>query len=240
MSIAERDIETNWRTVYMKRYLINENSPFSTYEVHNAFHSVLGAHMYITKKSEREQIAESVFDFMNTVYDEAGLGEFKSFKNLAHFIDDSYLWYITYLGDAPDTLDNFDIHRVYVVSVFRQNHGLKMVGIAKRHLGKYEGDPNDTEFKQLWDDYGRDLRNALYNHLRFIKSLPNAWAEVSGKLEKHFDNVFTYHGIISPYELRDHKIFKDIDIDIDEIHYYRAIRKGETPTQKIAYGHIML
>lgn len=224
----------------MKRYISSENSPFSTFEVNGVSSQVLGVHMYITQKSEREQIADGVFDFMNTVYDEAGLGGFKSFKDIQHFIDDSYFWYITYLGDAPKTLQDFDIHRVYVVSVFRKNHGMKMVGIAKRHLGAYEGDPKDEEFRRMWEDYGRDLRAALYQHLRFIHSLPTAWAEVSGKLESYFNSVFTYHGVISPYVLQKNRIFKDIDIDIDEQHYYRALRSGESPTKKIAYGHIVI
>ena len=72
----------------MKRYISSENSPFSTFEVNGVSSQVLGVHMYITQKSEREQIADGVFDFMNTVYDEAGLGGFKSFKDIQHFIDD--------------------------------------------------------------------------------------------------------------------------------------------------------
>ena len=38
---------------------------------------------------------------------------------------------------------------------------------------------------------------------------------------------------------KENKVFSNIDVDIDELHYYRPLRKGEQPVRKIAYGNIV-
>ncbi len=174
-------------------------------------------------------IAEDLFAFINSVYDE--LGGFKSFKDVAHFVDDSYLWFITYDGPRPTALQDFDIKKVLVVSVFRNNNGLKLVGLARRKIGKEETD------KRANMELRRNANNAVVQHIRFVSKI--GWAEVSDKLEEYFKKTLTIQDIIDPYELQSHKIFKNMEIDpYDEFHYYRPLRTGETPTRKIAYGNI--
>lgn len=206
---------------------ISNKYKFSTFEIHQS-KSILSSHMFIGDREERVQIAEDVFEFINTVYDE--LGGFKSFKDINKFIDDSYLWYITYEGEQPRSLDDFDINKVYVVSVFRNKFGLKCVGVARRIIGRNQ---NNKEENKLMREKAND---ALNEHIQFI--CKRGWAEVSGKIEKKFYSLFKHSNVIDPYDLIDHKVFKNIEVDVDEFHYWRPLRSGEEPTMKIAYGQI--
>ena len=215
----------------MKR-LVKNNIKYSTYQLcDSSMQKILCSHIYIAKLSEREQIADELFKFIDDAYD--GEGGFKSFKDVDHFITDSYLWYITYDGEEPQSLYDFDVKKVYVVSVFRQNHGLKLVGMARRVVGRSETNKDQNI------EIRRNANSALYQHIKFLKDQKTGWAEVSGKLEDYFRQVYELKDVIDPYDLVDHKIFKDIEVDLDELHYYRPLRKGIEPVKKIAYGHIV-
>lgn len=216
----------------MKIYIKKSTSVFSTFELSNldGVHYIQGAHIYVAQKSERELLADDIFQFIDSAYD--GIGGFKSFKDMGRFINDSYLWYITYDGPQPSSLENFDIRKVYVVSVFRRNHGLKMVGMARR---KILPDENNKQENQIMR---QNANAALHEHIRFSAKV--GWAEVSGQLEKHFHDTLSIHDIIDPYILKENKIFKNMEVDIDEFHYYRPLRNGEHPICKIAYGTIKL
>lgn len=216
----------------MKRYIKRTENLFSTFEIKDSSDTdyIYGAHIYIAKKSEREILADDIFQFIDSAYD--GIGGFKSFKDMDRFINDSYLWYITYDGPQPDNIEDLDIRKVYVVSVFRRNHGLKMVGMARR---KILPDENNRQENQTMR---QNANAALREHIRFTANV--GWAEVSGKLEVYFNKALSVYDIIDPYVLQENKIFKNIDVDIDEFHYYRPLRSGEQPVRKIAYGTIKL
>lgn len=200
---------------------------FSTFEV-TSNKSILSSHLFIGSKDEREQIADDVFEFLNTVYDE--IGGFKSFKDIQRFIDDSYLWYITYEGESPKSLDEFDINKVYVVSVFRKKYGLKCVGIARKIIGRNQKNKEENIITR------EKANDALNEHIKFI--CKRGWAEVSDPIERKFYNLFKHSNVIDPYDLIDNKVFKNIRVDVDEFHYWRPLRSGEDPTMKIAYGTI--
>ncbi len=216
----------------MKIYINKKQCSFSTFELpaYQGIEYIQASHIYIAKKSERELLADDIFQFIDSAYD--GIGGFKSFKDMDRFINDSYLWYITYDGEQSANLEDFDIRKVYVVSAFRKNHGMKMVGMARRRILP---DENDRKTNQ---DMRQKANSALYEHIRFTAKI--GWAEVCGKLEDYFRNALTIYDIIDPYILQDKKVFRDIDVDIDEFHYYRSLRKGEEPVKKIAYGSIRL
>lgn len=216
----------------MKRYIKPTVNLFSTFEIKDSsdMNYIYGSHIYIAKKSEREILADDIFQFIDSAYD--GIGGFKSFKDMDRFINDSYLWYITYDGPQPNNIEDLDIRKVYVVSVFRKNHGLKMVGMARR---KILPDENNRQANQIMR---QNANAALQEHIRFTANV--GWAEVSGKLEVYFNKTLSVFDIIDPYVLQENKIFKNIDIDIDEFHYYRPLRSGEQPVRKIAYGTIKL
>ena len=216
----------------MKLYMREQNKSMSTFKL-SAIQGkkyICGSHSYITNRVERELPADDIFKFIDTAYD--GVGGFKSFKDMSRSINDPYLWYITYDGERPESLEDLDIKKVYVVSVFRNNHGLKMVGMARRKILP------DENNRSANIELRRNTNSALYEHIRFTSKI--GWAEVSGPLEKYFHEALTIYDIIDPYLLQEKKIFKDIAIDIDEFHYYRPLRKGEEPVRKIAYGNIKI
>lgn len=213
--------------------LIRSNNQFVTYQLcDTSVQHIVSSHIYIGNSNERKQIGQELFKFIDESYD--GVGGFKSFKDVDHFIDNSYLWYITYDGQQPESLDQFDVKKVLVVSVFRHSHGLKLVGLARRVIGKTEHNKQENILIR------RNANSALYEHISFLKNKQTGWAEVSGKLEDYFKQVFDVTDIIDPYDLKEHRIFNNIDIDIDELHYYRPLHKGEEPVKKIAYGRIVL
>ena len=205
----------------------SDNTQFETFSIDNRS-MIQASHMYISTQSEREMIADELFNFIDTAYDE--IGGFKSFKDIEHFISDSYLWYITYDGAQPNTLADFDIRKVYVVSVFRKRFGLKMVGLARRKIARDERD------KEKNNEIRRNANSAVIQHIKFISKI--GWAEVSGELEKFFRRALTIYDIIDPYDLKDYKVFRNMTIDMDEFHYARPLREGEKPITKIAYGNI--
>lgn len=53
------------------------------------------SHIYITSKEDRKLLSNDIFELIDCAYDD--IGGFKSFKDMQHFIDDSHLWYITYI-----------------------------------------------------------------------------------------------------------------------------------------------
>ena len=212
----------------MKIY-VHESEQFSTFELKGnpCLRKIIAEHLYINDKSEREMIADNVFELLETAYDE--IGGFKSFKNISAFINDSYMWYITYDGKL-DSLDNFDVNKVYAVSVFRNRFGLKMVGMTgNRFLSLLDDREKRVEMRQK-------AKSAIIQHIKFVASV--GWAEVSGRLETLFAKNLPWSAVILPEELIEHKVFKNITFDIDNLHYYRPIRTGEEPTRKIAYGKI--
>lgn len=185
---------------------------------------ICGAHISITDKAKRELWADDIFQFLDTVYD--GSGELRSFQDMSIA---PCLWYVTYDGEQPESLEELDVRKVYVVSVFRHDHGLKMAGIARRKVLP------DEKNRSANIELRRNVKAALYEHIRFTAKV--GWAEVSGQLEKYFHKALTIYDIIDPYVLQEKKIYKDMGIDIDGFHYDRPLCKGEEPVRMIAYGN---
>ena len=175
-------------------------------------------------------MADDIFEILNTAYDE--IGGFKSFKDMNRFIDDYYLWYITYDGKQPVD-EKLDINKVLAVSVFRQSHGLKMVGMAANRFPYFSKSSEERTIAKS------KAKAAIKEHIKFVAKI--GWAEVSDRLETLFESSLPWAKYaITPEELIDNKIFKNISIDIDGMHYYRPLRQDENPIRKIAYGTIKL
>ena len=118
---------------------------------------ICGAHISITDKAKRELWADDIFQFLDTVYD--GSGELRSFQDMSIA---PCLWYVTYDGEQPESLEELDVRKVYVVSVFRHDHGLKMAGIARRKVL-----PDETN-RSANIELRHNVKAALYEHI-FIK-----------------------------------------------------------------------
>jgi len=214
----------------MKIYKLSNKTNYTTFEISQLHFSsyIRSSHIYVTDIETRRVMADDIFEILNTAYDE--IGGFKSFKDMERFINDSYLWYITY--DGPQPIDNdLDINRILAVSVFRKNHGLKMVGMAANRF------PNFKKGSDARNNAKQKARSAIEEHIRFVSKI--GWAEVSGRLEHLFEKSLPWpYNMIDPEDLIDHNVFKNISIDIDGFHYYRPLRSGEPPIRKIAYGTI--
>lgn len=213
----------------MKLYLrgTEEFENFTTFELHNV-DSILASKRFISDIESKRKFSDEVFAFIDEAYDE--LGGFRTFKDMDRFINDSYLWYITYDGPQPISDSDIDINRVFVVSVYRKNHGMKLVGIARRKIAS--GTSSRDENIRI----RTKANSALIQHIKFMNRI--GWAEISGKLETYFHNALGTNAIILPEELMKHNVFPNIELDTDEFHYLRPLRKDGPIIRKIAYGHI--
>lgn len=212
----------------MKRYIRPQNQ-FNTFVATelNVKDYVFSSHIYVTDRETRATMADDIFEILNTAYDE--IGGFKSFKDMERFINDSYLWYITY--DGPQPTGALDINKVLAVSVFRKSHGLKMVGMAANRF------PNFSKNSEERTAIKAKARSAVQEHIRFVAA--RGWAEVSDRLETLFEKSLPWSKYaIDPEALIEHNVFRNLSIDLDGMHYYRPLRNGEEPIRKIAYGTI--
>jgi hypothetical protein len=66
------------------------------------------------------------------------------------------------------------------------------------------------------------------------------WCEVSGECENLFIRACTLSDVIKASVLIESKIYTDIEIDVDDYHYYRKDYSGKRNVKKIAYGNIEL
>lgn len=204
-----------------------ESIQFTTFEIHN-IDSILAAKRFVADLESKRRFSDEIFAFIDEAYDK--LGGFRSFKDMDRFINDSYLWYITYAGSKPSSELDLDVERIYVVSVYRRNHGLKLVGLARRRIRNTESSRQDNI------SIRRDANSAVIQHIKFMNKI--GWAEVSHNLELFFNRALSTNDIIDPYKLKERGIFSDIEVCEDELHYTRLLRKGGPEITKIAYGKI--
>ena len=197
----------------MKRVITSSKTP------------ITASHIYVSDPSLKDQLASNLFEFMNDAY--RWIGGFKSFTGEDDFVDKSYLWYITYDGEAPSNPADIDINKVYTVSVYKQKFGLKMIGIGNNRFSSFPSD----ERKEL----KRKARDAMRQHIRF--AVQRGWTEVSCKMESLLFDTVSSKYIIEPEELLDLPGYEDIEILPDQLHYSRTTSSGLAVT-KMAWGTI--
>lgn len=92
------------------------------------------SHLYVADDNIKEILSSDIFQYLNEAC--GYTGGFKSFDGEDDFIEKSYLWYITYDGKLENAND-FDVNKCYCVSVYKNKHGLKMVGMGtNRNIDK--------------------------------------------------------------------------------------------------------
>lgn len=156
------------------------------------------------------------------VDDSCDKGERKClFSDLQHYAGADYVWYATSEGDT-----------VFAISIFKRDHGLKLVGIARRSTIVYE--PRDDVAREL----AKKSAYAWHAHIKFLMDNRIGWCEISGELERSFKRVCTMQDLIDPKVLADNNVFMGVDIEIDDYHYTRKISGNKKTEPKIAYGHI--
>ena len=200
----------------MKLYVIDPNND-----------PIYASHQLISDKIIQKQLCSDTFEFLNTAY--KYIGGFHSFDGEEDFLDNSYLWYITYDGELND-MSEFDITKVYTVSVFKQKFGLKLVGAGNNRYYHIEDD-EERKTKKL------RASDALKQQLKW--ALNHGWIEASGALEALIRNNFSNVYIIEPEYLKVNHVFKDMEIANDNLHYTRKLSNG-MEVYKMAFGKIKL
>ena len=188
---------------------------------------IYASHQLITDKSIKQMLSSDTFEFMNTAY--KYIGGFHSFSGEDDFVDNSYLWYITYDGEL-NNIDDFDINKVYTVSVFKQKYGLKLVGAGNNRYYHIE-DEEERKTKKI------QATSALLQQLKW--ALNHGWIEASGALEAMILRNFSKKYIIEPEILLENKVFKDMEIAPDNLHYTRRLSNG-MEVYKMSFGKIKL
>lgn len=154
------------------------------------------------------------------------------YEDAATFAGNEYTWYITYDGPMPERITDLDEDKIYAISIFKQDHGLKLVCYAERNLYNIEID--DPNYEQMYNKSS----NAGIAHIKYLLDNNIGWAEVSDGLEAEFRQIGTINNLISPAILVNHNVFREIEIDDDGYHYNRTVEGEKKSVKMIAYGHI--
>ena len=154
------------------------------------------------------------------------------YEDVRAFAGNEYTWYITYDGPMPEQIMDLDEDKIYAISIFKQDHGLKLVCYAERNLYNIEID--DPNYEQMYNKSS----NAGIAHIKYLLDNNIGWAEVSDGLEAEFRQIGTINNLISPAMLVNHNVFRDIEIDDDGYHYNRTVEGEKKSVKMIAYGHI--
>lgn len=154
------------------------------------------------------------------------------YEDAVAFAGNEYTWYITYDGPMPERLTDLDEDKIYAISIFKQDHGLKLVCLATRNLYNIEID--DPNYEQM----SKSSYSASCAHIKYLLDNNIGWAEVSDGLEAEFRQIGTINNLISPAILVNHNVFRDIEIDDDGYHYNRTVEGEKKSVKMIAYGHI--
>ncbi len=163
---------------------------------------------------------EKIFEILDEACDKAE--RTSMYENFEKYKDKEYEWYLTYEGNEADDLSVIDIEKVYAISIFKKDHGKKLIAIARQYRPE------------------RAMKStiAFMAHVKHLVDDQIGWAEVSGELERSFIRVCTKDNLINPEILNEHKVFNDIVIDGDDYHYYRKDSSGRKMVKKVCYGHI--
>ena len=186
---------------------------------------IMASHIYVNDESIKKELASDMFEFMNEAY--KWIGGFKSFTGEDDFADRSYLWYITYDGEAPSSMSELNINKVYTVSVYKQKFGLKMIGIGNNRFV--------NESKEDRKYLKAAARDAMKQHVKF--AVKRGWTEVSGKMEDLLFANVPPKFIIEPEDLLEVPGYENIEILPDGLHYARKLSNGDDVV-KMAWGTI--
>ena len=161
--------------------------------------------------SDGMRMSDKEFELLDGACD--GTERLKMFTDPKHYVNAKYAWYVTVDADSAKKPE-FDIENVSAISIFKQDHGLKLIAMAGRNHRLIRNTPVEDPFDEI------------------------CWAELSGLIEREFRLNSTINDVINPAVLVNRKVFKELDVDGDDYHYCRKTAEGKT-VKKIAYGHIM-
>ena len=153
-------------------------------------------------------------------------------RDLYELRGEEYSWFVTYEGPVPEPAYDHDHSKVYVISIFKEDHGRKLVAMAVRS----RCDEEDEDIHSFINYSKRSFSRAAF--VRDMIDNKIGWAEVSGFLEMEFSRVCTLDQVINPEVMKKYNVFENMEVDADDYHYYRLDDEGRKKVRKIAYGYI--
>ena len=153
------------------------------------------------------------------------------YEDIELFACEEYSWYVTYEGPAAERLSDVDEEKICSISIFKHEHGLKLICMATRRMNYNRDDPRDRM------NFGIYYPGHLA-HIKYLLDNEIGWAEVSDRLEGYFSRISTINNLINPAILVNHNVFREIEIDDDGYHYNRTVEGEKKSVKMIAYGHI--
>ena len=162
----------------------------------------------------------------------SGYERVELFEDINAYAGEEFSWYVTYEGPAAEQITDVDENRIYVISIFKQDHGKKLALMAIRNRNRTEGNVQDFRAAR------EKKYSSMYAAIQYMLDNNIGWAEISGELERYFAMVATVNDLINPAQLVNRNVFRDIEIENDSYHYLRKINGEKRPIKKIAYGHI--
>ena len=169
----------------------------------------------------------SIVDYSSFGYERIDL-----YEDIESFAGDEYTWYVTYEGPVADNITDVDEDRIFSISIFKQDHGLKLVGMAE--ISFYSVERNDPRFSEI----RRKTYPANLAHVKYLLDNQIGWGELSGYVERIYRHAGTINNLINPAILVNHNVFREIEIDDDGYHYNRTVEGEKKSVKMIAYGHI--
>ena len=139
---------------------------------------------------------------------------------------EDYTWYVTYE-------DELNAGNIRVISIFRHDHGNKLTVLARRFSER----PDTDDIKARMEAF-RKREITMYRHFDHMYEFRYGWAEVSGRAEMLFSRYSIMSDLIKPAELKNKKVFENVEADDDGYHYYRKVQGMKRRVRKICYGHI--
>lgn len=157
---------------------------------------------------------------------EASVGEERIdlFMDTSRYAREEYTWYVNYEGNAIEP----DLSNILTISIFKLDHGLKLVAFASR---------GNRERGMSFAEWRNKICCSEDNHIKYLLDNNIGWAEVSGLLERNFRRLSTINNVINPALLINYRVFEEIEIDNDGYHYSRISDQGKKE-KMIAYGRI--
>ena len=156
------------------------------------------------------------------------------YEDIEAFVGDEYTWYVTYDGPVAENLTDVDEDKIYSISIFKHDHGLKLVSMAART--PYSLERNNPQFNEI----RRKSFPASLAHIKYLLDNHIGWGELSGEAERLYRQASTINNLISPAILLNHNVVNNIEIDDDGYHYNRSVEGEKKSVKMIAYGHIEL
>ena len=207
----------------------DELNKFTTFEIPGDSVKTVFCSEIATGRERFDRRGEKLFRLIEGTCDRGE--EREMYRDLYELRGEGYSWFVTYEGDVPENSYEHDHSKVYVISIFKKDHGRKLVAMAvRRRSDEEDEDENSFINYSKWS----------LSRTAFIRDMIDkkiGWAELGGFIEMEFSRSCTLDQVINPEVMKKYNVFENMEVDADDYHYYRLNDAGKK-VRKIAYGYI--